>query len=273
MSALVLLLVALVVWAVTRGSGGDGKGTSGPAGSHTPVGTITPGPTSSGPHISGQPGGRDTPPSDGDTAGDGDNGGSGDGGTDAGTSAGTAGAADTAGAAGDTAGTSAGDGSNGGGTGGSSAGAASAGSGPGDDLVPVGSTLPTCSPSAVSLSLTSPQREYAVGGPATLQLRATNTGDVTCKLDFGPTTAVFTVTTTPGNDHVWASDDCAKPAPYLLKVPAHGSTAYTLNWNGRTSDADCPSPKGTQAGAGNYLAQVALPGYAVKQTTFTLSQD
>lgn len=272
-SVLVLLLVALVVWAVTRGGGGSGKSSSGPAGSHTPVGTITPGPTSSGPHISGQPGGRDTAPPDGSTSGDGggSNSGAANGGTDAGTSAGDT--AGTAGTAGDTTGTSAGDASNGGGTGGGSTGAASAGSGPGDDLVPVGSTLPACSPSAVTLTLNSQQRDYPVGGPAALQLRATNSGGVTCKLDFGPTSAVFTVTTTPSNDHVWASNDCGKASPYLMRVPAHGSTTYTLNWNARTSAPKCPSAKGTQAAAGNYLAQVALSGYPVKQATFTLSQD
>lgn len=264
MSALVLLLLALVVWAVTRGSGGggagDGKNASASTTSHTPARTITPGPASSGPHISGRPGGRDTaPPDDGDTAGD-DGAGQDGGGTDAGAS-----------------GSTGGDGSDSGGTGGGSdgtGGAASAGSGPGGDLVPAGSTLPDCSAANISLSLSSEERDYPVGGPATLQLHAANNGGVTCKLDFGPTSAVFTVTTTPGNDHVWASDDCpSTAAPYLLKVPAHGSTVYTLKWNAKTSSPKCASPKGSPAAAGNYLVEAALPGYPVKQATFTLSQD
>lgn len=265
MSALVLLLLALVVWAVTRGGGGagDGKNASSSTTSHTPARTITPGPDSSGPHISGRPGGRDTaPPDDGGAATAGD-----DGGTDEGASAGDAGGADSAGG-------TAGDGSDGGGADGGSGGAASAGSGPGGDLVPAGSTLPDCSATSVSLSLSSQERDYPVGGPATLQLHATNNGGVTCKLDFGPTSAVFTVTTTPGNDHVWASDDCpSSAAPYLLKVPAHGSTVYTLKWNGKTSSPECASPKGSPAAAGNYLVEAALPGYPVEQATFTLSQD
>lgn len=266
MSALVVLLLALVLWAVTRGSGGggagDGKNASASTTSHTPAGTITPGPASSGPHISAAPGGRDTaPPDDEGTAT------AGDGGTDAGATG------DTAGSGGDS-GDGSGGGSSSGGTGGGSGGAASAGSGPAGDLVPAGSTLPDCSASNVSLSLSSEARDYPVGGPAALQLHATNNGGVTCKLDFGPTSAVFTVTATPGNDHVWASDDCPRTtSPYLLKVPAHGSTVYTLRWDGKTSSPKCASPKGSPAAAGNYLVEAKLPGYQTEQATFTLSQD
>lgn len=274
MSALVLVIAALVVWAVTRGSGGggSGNGASGPTGSHTPIGTITAGPTPSGTHITGRPGGRDTAPSD-------SAGGTGDG-TSAGDSSGTQGSS-AGGDAGTTAGDTAGSGSAGGTQGssagsatGGSAGAASAGSGPGADQIPAGSTLPNCTPAAVSLTLTSDQNTYADGQTPVLRLRATNSGSVTCKLDFGPRSAVFTVTKNPEGSHVWASDDCpANGSPYLLQVPAHGSTTYTLRWDGRTSSPKCAAPKGTPAGYGNYLAEVSLSGYGTKSVPFRLSQD
>jgi hypothetical protein len=279
-SALVLVIAALVIWAVTRGSGGGGhgNGASGPTGSHTPIGTITAGPTPSGTHISGRPGGRDTAPSDSD------------GGTGDGTSAGDTGSAagDTAGStagstAGDDSGATAGSGSDGGtssgtsagtGTSGSGGAGTSAGSGPSGDQVPAGSTLPNCSPGTVSLALTSDQNTYADGQTPVLRLRATNSGSVTCKLDFGPRSAVFTVTKNPEGSHVWASNDCpANASPYLLQVPAHGSTTYTLNWSAKTSSPQCGSPKNTPAGYGNYLAQVSLAGYGTKSVPFRLSQD
>ncbi|MBM9438823.1 hypothetical protein [Actinacidiphila bryophytorum] len=267
--ALVALIAALVIWAVTSGGGGSGNSSSAPTGSHTPAASITPGPVPSGTHISGRPGGRETAPSDGGTGADG---GTGDG-TSAGATAGDSGGGTTGATSGTTAGTSAGadggTGTPGGGTGG-----ASAGTGASGDQVPAGSTLPDCSPGTVTLSLTSAQNTYAPGEDPVFQLHATNSGTVTCKVDFGPRNAVFTVTKTPDDSHVWASDDCpASTASYLLQVPAHGSTTYTLHWNGRTSSPHCATPKGGQAAPGNYLAQAQLPGYGTKSVPFVLSQD
>jgi hypothetical protein len=284
--AFAALIAVLVIWAVTSGGGGSGRGSSAPTGSHSPAASITPGPDPSGSHISGRPGGRDTAPADGGTTTGGTTGTTTGGGTSAGASTGgTAGASagDTAGAsagasAGDTGGTSTGAsaGAAGGGSSSSSSGGggASAGTGSNGAQVPASSTLPACSPGTVSLSLVSVQNAYAPGETPVFQLLATNSGTVTCKMDFGPRNAVFTVTRTPEDSHVWASDDCAKSAqPYLLQVPAHGSTTYTLRWNGRTSSPHCAAPKGAQAAPGNYLAQAHLPGYATKSVPFVLSQD
>ncbi|WP_333766915.1 hypothetical protein [Streptomyces sp. IBSBF 2435] len=273
MFAVVALIAVLAIWAVTSGGGGgsDGKGSSSPTGSHSPAATITAGPVPSGTHISGRPGGRDTDPANGGTD---SNGGTGDGTSDGGSAGAAAGASggDTAGTTGGTsAGTSAGAGAGGTTTAG---GAASAGTGSADDQVPAGSTLPTCSPGTVSLSLASAKNAYAPGETPVFQLRATNSGAVTCKLDFGPRSAVFTVTKTPDSSHVWASDDCpANASAYLLQVPAHGTTAYTLRWSAKTSSPRCAAPKGAQAAPGNYLAQAQLPGYGAKSVPFVLSQD
>ena len=262
---LLALVAAIVVWAVNSGGGGGGHDSSAPTGSHTPVTSITPGPTPSGPHISGEPGGRDS-------------GGSTDGGTSAGASNGGAGG-------GSSSGTTAGGGSTDGGstTGQGSAGTAgssgaasaggSAGSSSGGQQVPAGSSLPDCSPGAVTLALTSVQNAYSPGQDPEFRLRATNSGAVTCKMDFGPKSAVFTVTKAADSSHVWASDDCPATGSYLLQVPAHSAASYTLRWNGKTSSPQCAKPKGAQAAAGTYLVQEQMAGYGTKQVSFVLSQD
>ncbi|WUT75745.1 hypothetical protein OG896_16135 [Streptomyces sp. NBC_00669] len=256
---LLALAAAIAVWVVNFRGGGGGHGASAPADSHTPAATITPGPTPSGPHNGGEPGGRDTAPSDssGGSSGGGDNGGAGDG-------------------------SSSGAGDGGAGDGGSAAGAGTAGSGsggtggtvpaPGQE-VPAGSSLPTCAPGTVTLSLSSVRNSYQPGQNPEFRLVATNSGAAGCKIDVGPKSAVFTVTGAPGASHVWASDDCPTTGSHLLQVPAHSSMSYTLSWNGKTSSPQCAKPKGAQAKPGTYLVQLQKPGYGSKQASFQLTDD
>ncbi|MFC4036752.1 hypothetical protein ACFO3J_35735 [Streptomyces polygonati] len=279
---LLALVAALVLWGLNSGGGGDGKGSAVPTSSHTPLGTITAGPAPTGTHISGRPGGRDTSPADDGST----NGGSS--GASSGATAGTPGAGATSGATGDTTtsgGTDAGSGSGsvaGSSTGGTSAGAeatsgGTAGSSGGGAAAPVrlpaGSSLPDCSPGSVQLSLASAHNAYSPGDVPSFQLRATNSGDITCKMDFAPAKAVFTITGGPDNTHVWASNDCPASGSYLLQVSAHSTTAYTLRWNEKTSSPKCAKPKGQQATPGTYLVQAALPGWGAKQVSFVLSTD
>lgn len=257
MLCLLALVAALVLWAVTSGGGGGGHGSSAPTSSHTPAATITPGPTPSGPHNGGEPGGRDTAPSD-------SSGGT-DGGTGGGSSSGDTGGAGSGG--GSTAGSGtagSGGGSAGGGTGGAPA--------PGQE-VPVGSTLATCAPGAVSLSLSSVHNSYQPGQDPEFRLVAANSSAVSCKIDVGPKSAVFTVTGAPGGSHVWASDDCPTTGSHLLQVPAHSSMSYTLRWNGKNSSPQCAKPKGEQAAPGTYLVQLRESGYGTQQASFQLSDD
>lgn len=263
MLCLVALAIALVVWALGSGGGSGGKGSGAPTGSHTPIATITAGPTPTGTHISGRPGGRQTSPS-----GDGTS----NGGTDAGSSGTTAGdgsgGTDGSGGSDGSGGTSDGTGSSGG-----SGGSGSGGSGGNSAPLPAGSTLPDCSPGAVQVTLSSVQNSYAPGDTPQFKLTAVNSGGTSCKIDFGPRNAVFTVTSASGNSHVWASDDCPKSGAYPMQVPAHGSTAYTLRWNEKSSSPQCASPKGAQAAPGTYLVAAHLPGYPARQQSFVLSAD
>lgn len=268
---LLALVAALIFWGVNSGGGGGGSGNNGSAGSHTPVSTITPGPDPTGTHITGRPGGRDT--SGGDSGGS--SGGSSSGANGSPTDGSSAGAGTSGGNDGSTSGTSSGGASSGGASSGGAATVGGSTSGSSGGQLPVGSTLPNCSPGSVQLSLHSVRNSYSPGETPTFELRAANSGSVSCKVDFGPAKAVFTITAATGDSHTWASDDCPTPGSgsYLLQVPAHGSTTYTLPWNGRTSSPQCATPKGTAAAPGTYLVQAQLAGYGAKQVSFVLSQD
>jgi hypothetical protein len=262
---LLALAAAIVVWAVNSGGGGGGTGHSAPTGSHTPVASITPGPAPTGTHISGHPGGRDTAPPDSGSA----NGGTDDGGS--GSTGGTAGDDGTGGTASDAG--AAGGGTDDGGSSGTGGTAGAGGTSGGGAPLPVGSTLPDCDPGAIQLTLSSVSNAYSPGDTPAFQLHAANTGATTCKIDFGPRQAVFTITANSDNQHVWASDDCPTGGSYLMQVPAHSSTTFTLRWNEKTSSHKCASPKGQQAAPGTYLVQAKLPGYAAEQASFVLSAD
>lgn len=272
MVCLLALVVVLVVWTLNSRGGGGGKGSGAPTGSHTPVATITPGPAPSGTHISGRPGGRDTSGGDGGSS-SGDTNGAASGGSpgDATGSPGSGGGASGGSGGSDT--TGSGGSPDGGGSSGS---AGSSGSGGGSSTggqVPVGSTLPDCSASAVALTLTSVQNSYGPGETPQFRLKAANSSGVSCKMDFGPRSAVFTVTKAADNSHVWASDDCPTTGSSLMEVPAHGATTFTLRWNGKNSSPQCASPKGQTAQPGTYLVQAKLPGHDAKQVSFVLSAD
>lgn len=170
-ATLIALLALLVVWAVTNG-GGKGNHDDSRAPGSGPVNSITPGPSGSGPAISEQPGGRDE---SGDTGG---SGGSGGGSSDAG----SGGTGDGTGDSGNGADTEAGSGT-GGGSGGATAG----------QQLPPGSSLPDCAPAALRLTLKTELR-YGPGQKPKFRLIATNTSSTACKADFGPKSAVLTVT-------------------------------------------------------------------------------
>ncbi|MDX3235593.1 hypothetical protein PV392_07830 [Streptomyces sp. ME03-5709C] len=260
--AVVLLLLALLtvlaVWAVSL-RGGGGNSANGPGG-RAPVPSITPGPSASGPLNSSRPGGSVGGGRGGDEGGDTADGGTGDSGASGGSSRG----AGTGGASGaDDGGEEAGA-SGAAGTGGSVGGS-------GGEVVqlPAGSSLPDCGP-GVSLSVRSADNAYEPGERPRFTLTATNTSSTACKLDFGPESAVLSITDVDDR-HVWASDDCpTSRAPYLLQVPAGGSTSYDVEWDRRTSSPKCATPKGRTAPYGTYLLEVKLPGRSAKQTSFVL---
>jgi hypothetical protein len=250
------LLALLAFWAVNSGGGGGTSTAAHGNSGHTPAASITPGPSATGPLISGRPGGPVE-------SGSGDSGGASSGGSEA--TGGTTGDGSTDGSSTNgTTGVDAGSGSSGG------SGADSTSTG-GATRLSAGSSLPDCTSTRVTLTLRSAQNAYDPGEQPKFSLVATNTGGTACKLDFGATAAVLTITDVNDN-HVWASDDCpSNRGAYLLQVPANGKTTYTAEWNGKTSSPQCATPKGQEAAPGTFLVKAKLPGFAVEQTSFVLS--
>ncbi|MFI6949362.1 hypothetical protein [Streptomyces sp. NPDC050422] len=253
-ATLIALLALLVVWAVTNG-GAKGNHDDSRAPGSGPTDSITPGPSGSGPAISEQPGGRDESGDDGGS--DGSGGGSSDPGTG-------------------------GTGDDGGGTGTGNGSATEAGSGASGgsgstttgQQVPAGSSLPNCAPTALRLSLKTELR-YGPGEKPKFRLIATNTSSTACKADFGPKSAVLTVTEAGGDDEeVWSSKDCPRnAAAVLLKVPAGASVEHAVEWDRAKSAPKCATPPAGAVGPGTYLVEAKAPGAPVQRASFVLAKD
>ncbi|THA76618.1 hypothetical protein E6R60_11660 [Streptomyces sp. A0642] len=257
-ATLVALLAALIAWAVTS-SGGKGNHDDSRAPGPGPANSITPGPSGSGPAISEQPGGRDESGASGGSGGSSGGGAGSDGGSaDAGSGAAGGGAGGANGAA------SEGSSGSGNGSGGGTAG----------QRVPAGSPLPDCAPAALRLTLKTELR-YGPGEKPTFRLIATNTSSTACKADFGPKTAVLTVTEAGGDDEeVWSSKDCPRnAAAVLLKVPAGATVEHTVEWDRAKSTPKCATPPAGTAGPGTYLVEAKAPGEPVQRASFVLAKD
>lgn len=263
---LMAVLALLAVWALASGDGGGKKANDAANGSSPTPPSITPGPSGTGPAISQQPGGRDESDESGETSGDGDGGSAGSGtgpgsgsgtGTDAGTDAGADSGAGGAGKNGDTDGA--------GGDGG-------AGTGAGQQ-VPANSPLPNCPAGALQLTLRSTKVSYEAGEKPRFHLVAKNTSNADCKADFGPRSAVLTISDKQ-DDEVWASDDCPRPGnPILLRVPARSTVTHTVEWDRGRSAPQCATAPAGQAGPGTYLVEATMPGAKVLPASFTLAKD
>ncbi|MGW0563427.1 hypothetical protein ACWDZ4_23185 [Streptomyces sp. NPDC003016] len=277
--SLMVLLVLLALWIVmSTGGEGDEDDKAHSGATPAPTTTITPGPESSGPAISENPGGRDDSGGSGGGRGGndgggnddgGDGGGSGDGGgEDGGTDAGGDGSG------GDGAADGGGDGS--GGSGGSGAGADTGSTavggtgGGGGQRVPANSSLPDCTAATIELTLRSLKNEYEAGEKPKFELIVENTSGAACKTDFGPKAAVLTITD-DDNETVWSSKHCPRTSgSLLLRVPAHSTVKHTVQWDLRQSAPKCATPPATSVGDGTYLLE--MPG-AKSPATFTLKKD
>ncbi len=258
---LVALLAVLIAWAVTSGGGG-GTRDDGKSGGSGPARSIDPGPSSSGPAISQQPGGRDESGEDG-----------GSGGSDGGTGASSGGANDGTSSDGASSGGAASDGASTDGA--DTAGSGAGGGGTAGRQVPAGSPLPECKPAAVQLSLRT-KVSYGPDDKPKFELVAKNTSSTTCKADFGPRSAVLTVTEAGGDDDdpIWSSKDCpAAAGPLFLRVPAGATVIHTVDWNRTLSAPGCATPPAGKAGPGTYLLEAKAPGEPVQRASFVLAKD
>lgn len=257
-ACLVTLLALLAVWVFTSGDAGGKKQNDAANGSSPTPPSITPGPSGSGTAISQQPGGRDESGDSGETTGGGggsagsgtDAGAGGDAGTDAGTDGGGGKNGDTDGAGGD----------------------GGAGTGAGQQ-VPADSPLPNCPSGALQLTLRTAKVSYETGEKPRFHLVARNTSDAACKADFGPRSAVLTISDKQ-DDEIWSSADCPRPAnPVLLRVPANATVTHTVEWDRKQSAPRCATAPTGQVGPGTYLVEATMPGAKVPPASFTLAKD
>lgn len=251
-ATLIALLALLVVWAVTNG-GGKGNHDDSRAPGSGPVNSITPGPSGSGPAISEQPGGRDE---SGDTGG---SGGSGGGSSDAG----SGGTGDGTGDSGNGADTEAGSGT-GGGSGGATAG----------QQLPPGSSLPDCAPAALRLTLKTELR-YGPGQKPKFRLIATNTSSTACKADFGPKSAVLTVTEAAwrGRGGVVLQGLPARRGRRAAEGAGRCDRRARRGVGPREERPEVRDAPAGAVGAGTYLVEAKAPGEPVQRASFVLAKD
>ncbi|MEV5159501.1 hypothetical protein [Streptomyces sp. NPDC053728] len=251
----IALLAALIAWAVTSGGGSGGGKDDGKSGESAPPPSIIPGPSSSGPVVGQPPGGRDESGASGSGGGAGSEGSGGDAGTDGAAGSDTGGAGSSS-AAGASAGTSAG---GGGATGG--------------QQVPAGSSLPNCTASALQLSLKT-ELSYGPDDKPEFRLSARNTSTTDCKADFGPKSAVLTITEAGEEDEqVWSSEDCPKSGAFFLRIPAGATVVHTVEWDRKESAPRCATPPAGAAAPGTYLLEAKVPGETVQRASFVLAKD
>ncbi|MFG3285969.1 hypothetical protein [Streptomyces sp. NPDC048111] len=250
--SLLALIAVLVLWVVT--SGGGGKHNGGSEKGPNPTQSITPGPSGSGPAISTAPGGRDE---SGGTGGSGGSGGAGagSGGSNSGDGGGSTGS---------------------GGSGGSDSGSGSGSSGGGGSSgsrVPADSTVPTCAPGSLTLTLRTTKTSYAPGDKPRIEIVLKNNAASACKADLGPKGAVLTVTST-ANDRVWSSDDCPSGDPALFfQVPGGSSITHAVDWDRAKSVPGCATAPAGVVPPGTYLLEAHLPGLPVARASLALSKD
>ncbi|WP_043265520.1 hypothetical protein [Streptomyces sp. CT34] len=258
--AILVLLVALVVWVLTMGgdntTANEGKGATGSG----PAASITPGPAPTGPVIGQKPGGRDVSGSGGSSGGDSGSGGGAGGGSDDGSAGGGSGGG-------------AGGGSGSGGSG-SGSGWAPIGEGAGSNAVAAGATVPNCTSGAVKLTVHSVQDSYAPDDRPKFELTMENSGDAACKVDLGRKAALLTISDSAGGDRVWSSGDCPSTGgPAWLQVPAGGSVTRTVAWDRRASGPRCATPSAAAVPAGTYRIEAKVPGLTAARTSFVLAKD
>lgn len=258
MLALLVLVIALTVWAVVAGTSGDTKNSAGGGGGRTPPATITPsaGP-SDPPAVTERPGG----------AGGGTGSPGGDHGGGGGTGSTGGGDGNEDGGSGDSSGTA----GTGGGGGAGAGGAGAGGTGSGGNQ-PAGASVPSCLPGSVKTAVHSVKNSYEPGETPRFELVVTNRGGKGCKVDFGQDAAVLTITKTPADKRLWSSGDCPESrASDLILVPAHGTSTRTFSWDRRPSEPQCATPAaGGKAGTGTYLVEGTVPGLSKARVSFRI---
>ncbi|MBF9073513.1 hypothetical protein [Streptacidiphilus fuscans] len=252
-------LAGAVVLVSVLAFGGGGGGKQASAGSvSTPVGSITPGPTSTG-HGS----------NDG-TAG----------GTNPSAPAGASSTPTPSPSGPPVVTLPGGDGSTGGSSSGSTSGGTgstgSGGSGQAAPNLPGTMSLAVCNAADLDLSLNSNEQTYAASQLPLFRLDIANTAQSPCRIDLGQKSAVLTITADTGAQ-VWSSGDCPKDTSsqwYAVPAAADGPLQAAFGWGRTTSKPGCtPGTGGAAVPAGTYVVHIGINGVATQPWhSFKLAQ-
>ncbi len=119
-----------------------------------------------------------------------------------------------------------------------------------------------CLDSDITVTVTTAQQTYPVGGPVEFVMKISNTGTTACARDVGPAANTFTVTS--GGFDVWSSDACTDPGESQEEeIPAGEAFAVKGTWDGTVTANGCgASATPAQAGA-----------YQVEATNRTVTSD
>ncbi|NTW41766.1 MAG: hypothetical protein HGA44_18110 [Cellulomonadaceae bacterium] len=125
-----------------------------------------------------------------------------------------------------------------------------------------------CTPTDLTLTLTSDARTYPAGTSPVLTVAMTNSGTATCTVDAGE--AAREILITSGPDRIWSSLDCpAEPAERLLLLEPGARDEVAVTWPRIRSESGCtaglPEPR-----AGTYTVTVTVLGVSGTAVVFDL---
>ncbi|RZS79468.1 hypothetical protein EV189_3822 [Motilibacter rhizosphaerae] len=106
----------------------------------------------------------------------------------------------------------------------------------------------TCADSAITVSVRTDARAYAVGGRPHISLSVTNSSRAACRRDVG--SAALSVVVRSGADRVWSSDDCGgKGTSRVTPLAAGAAYSTSVTWSGkRSAPGECGARPAAKAG-------------------------
>ena len=124
-----------------------------------------------------------------------------------------------------------------------------------------------CADSDITVSVTTDQQTYSVGGPVEFVMKISNTGTVPCVRDVGTLANTFVITS--GGFDVWNSDACSSgDESQEEEIPAGEAFAVKGTWDGTVTANGCENA--TPAEAGAYQVEASNGDVVSEPVTFSL---
>ena len=124
-----------------------------------------------------------------------------------------------------------------------------------------------CADTDITVSVTTDQQTYSVGGPVEFVMKISNTGTVPCVRDVGTLANTFVITS--GGFDVWNSDACSSgDESQEEEIPAGEAFAVKGTWDGTVTANGCENA--TPAEAGAYQVEASNGDVVSEPVTFSL---